>query len=85
MTLSALLEDVAATVPEGRATWLAAGGDVLAAQVLAQLMAPPRAADAPQARHGAIATGAPAATRIGMQVLADGGTAADAAVASSSS
>jgi gamma-glutamyltranspeptidase/glutathione hydrolase len=81
MTLSALLDDAAATAQGGRAAWLAAGGDGLAAQVPAQLMAPPRAADAPQARHGAIATGAPAATRIGMQVLADGGTAADAAVA----
>jgi gamma-glutamyltranspeptidase len=77
--LAALLTDDAAR-EGGRAAWLgwaAACPDPEAARIAA-LAAGGKVAEA-EGRHGAIACGAPEATRIGMALLRAGGNAADAA------
>ena len=60
----------------GRARWLRYGN----AEAVAPHLMSGRSAQA-SGRHGAIATGSPHATRVGMNVLRVGGTAADAAAA----
>ena len=71
---SDLLSDDAARAG-GRARWLAEGDPAMRAQLMAG-----RSAEA-SGTYGAIACGSPHATRVGMEVLQEGGTAADAAVA----
>lgn len=75
MSIADLLSDAAAS-DDGRRRWLSKGSD---AEARACLVSARTARGA--GRHGAIACGSPHATRIGMEVLRAGGTAADAAVA----
>ncbi|MBV2358375.1 gamma-glutamyltransferase family protein [Thalassococcus sp. CAU 1522] len=76
MTLGALLSDGAAAAADARTRWLDEGGAI---DVTDHLMAGRAAQGA--GRFGAIASGSPHATRIGMDILRAGGTAADAAAA----
>lgn len=75
MTLAHVLSDQGA-LAGGRAGWLSEGDPDAAMALLMK----GRSAHAPGA-HGAISCGSPHATRVGMEMLRSGGTAADAAVA----